>query len=104
LYTQDIMTPYDGSSIYHTIVFTESCSVFTGYLFGQKDISGYPGISFCQNNILEHPEISHDMSISVYISLSRDTSGCQVSYVGIYQYIYGHLNISLDVPGYSDAA
>ncbi len=94
-------------------------------LFGQKDISG---------SGLGYPEIPHDMSISVYVGLSQDTSGYQIqaSHVGISQFIYGHVRtrifkdlvfpmsvtvyisipldmsecelLPLNVPGYPDAA
>jgi hypothetical protein len=40
-------------------------------LFGRKDISGYPSISFCQKDILWYLVITHEMSISVDVGLSQ---------------------------------
>ncbi len=59
-------------------------------LFGRKGISGNPGISFCQKGIPGYLEISHDMSISVYVGLCQD--------INVPMSVY--LSISVDMKGY----
>jgi hypothetical protein len=65
-------------------------SIVLRCLFGIKDISGYPRISFRQKDIPWYFEISHEMSISVYVGLSQD--------IKFPMWVY--LSISVDMSGY----